>query len=118
MITTVSRNGKLQKWPEVGIRVAENGSVDRGGSVHAGTWSMIMVKNCKLETARLRDPGFKIRGRDLKTPKRTESPENETSRPASQTLLRSSKSGQTFRETHVFCVPDDVFLELTVNRCG
>ena len=79
---------------------------------------MIMVKNCKLETARLRNPGFKIRGRDLKTPKRTESPENETSRPASQTLLRSSKSGETFRETHVFRVPDDVFLELTVNRCG
>ena len=79
---------------------------------------MIMVKNCKLETARLRHPGFKIRGRDLKTPKLTESPENETSRPASQTLLRSSRSGQTFPETHVFCVPDDVFLALTVNRYG
>ena len=79
---------------------------------------MIMVKNCTSETARLRDPGFKIRGRDLKTPKRTESPENETSRPASQTLLRSSRSGQTFPETHVFCVPDDVFLALTVNRYG
>ena len=120
MIITVFRNGTIQKWPEVGIRVAENGSVDRGGSisVHAGTWSMIMVKNCKLETARLRDPGFKIRGRDLKIPKRTESPENETSRPASQTLLRSSKSGQTFPKTHVFCVPDDVFLALTVNRYG
>ena len=77
-----------------------------------------MVKNCKLETARLRHPGFKIRGRDLKTPKLTESPENETSRPASQTLLRSSRSGQTFLETHVFCVPDDVFLALTVNRYG
>ena len=78
MITTVSRNGTWQKWPEVGIRVAENGSVDRGGSisVHAGTWSRIMVKNCKLETARLRHPGFKIRGRDFKTPKFTESPEN------------------------------------------
>ena len=92
MITTVSRNGTLQKWPEVGIRVAENGSVDRGGSIsdHAGTWSMIMVKNGKLETA------IKIRGRDLQTPKRTESPENETSRPVSQTLLRSSRSVKLF----------------------
>ena len=79
---------------------------------------MIMVKNCKLETARLRDPGFKIRGRDLQSPKRTASPENETSRPASQKLVRSSRSGQTFSETHVFCVLDDVFLALTVNRYG
>ena len=68
---------------------------------------MVMVKNCKLETARLRDPGFKIRDRDLKTPKRTESPRKRDFETGITNASEIFEIGPNF---------DDVFLALTVKN--